>query len=73
MNTPRTPEEILAALTNPKEICAAEYASLHDLITDGLPDVWSDRESDDDARRWAISVCEESIAHAKWIIQQLSR
>lgn len=72
MNTPQTPQEILGALPNPKEICAAEYAALHELITDGLPDVWADRESDGDARRWAISVCEDSIAHAQWIIAQLS-
>jgi hypothetical protein len=71
MNAPQTPQEILAALTNPNEVCAAEYAAVYDTIADGLPDVWDERESDDDARRYAVSVCEEFIAHARATIARL--
>ena len=72
MKPPQTPEEIRQTMTRPDEVCAAEYAAIHELITGGLPDVWDERENDDDARTYAISVCEEFIAHAQSIIHRLS-
>lgn len=73
MKTPQTAREIHAALTNPEDICSAEYSAIHETITAGLHEVWNERETDDDARTWAISVCEEFIAHAEWVIRELSR